>query len=355
MSLFATTKSKLKLLSVLVVSLGAFAFGWHYLFFSPSYGAQLGQRTLKISNNEASGTSIYALSFNLSTTGTLGSVLVQFCSNDPLPNTTCTAPAGFSASAATLASQTGPGGFSISSASTANELIFKRTPSVEPASPVSFQLTGVQNPSTPGSYYVRVLTYATDDATGPNSDYGGIAFDINNQISITATVPPYLIFCTGITITNFNCVNAQGSFIDLGELSSRQSKSGSSQILVATNAADGYSVTSGGTTMASGNNFIAAMDTSDVSRPGTAQFGLNLTSNSTPSVGGNPTGPGLGQPQPNYNQSNSFRFVDGDIILARPVPDDVRVYTVSYLVNVPATQAPGIYVTTITYVCLADF
>lgn len=354
MSLLTTTRSKLQLLGS-VVAVCLLVFAAQHLLFAPSYGAQLGSRSLELGSSQADDSTTYNLSFNLSTAGTLGSVLVQFCSNDPLPNTTCTPPAGFTDSSATLASQTGPGGFSISNASTANQLILTRTPGAAAVGTASFRLNGVHNPSTPGSYYVRLLTYATDDASGSFSDYGGIAFAINNQISITAEVPPYLIFCTGITITGLNCVNAKGNFIDLGELSSTQSRSGSSQILVATNAANGYAVTSSGTTMTSGNNVIKGLATNDVSRPSTAQFGFNLTSNSVPSIGAGPTGPGIGQPQPNYNQSNSFRFNSGDVILTQPGPDDVRVYTASYLVNVPAVQAPGIYVTTITYVCLANF
>jgi hypothetical protein len=124
---------------------------------------------------------------------------------------------------------------------------------------------------------------------------------------------------------------------------------------VATNAGDGYSVTVTGTTLTSGNNTIVSLTTNDVSRPGTAQFGFNLRANAAPSVGSNPSGPGVGAPSSNYNQPDSYRFADGDIIIANSVPDDVRLYTASYIANVPPTQAAGVYVSTLTYVCLAEF
>jgi hypothetical protein len=337
----------------MVLVLGLAGFG-HYLL-APAYGAQLGDRELQLSDDEVSTTANYLLSFELSTAGTLGSIIVQFCSNDPVPDDVCTVPAGLDVSSAVLSAQTGPGGFSISPATTPNELVLTRTPANAAIGPASYHFTGVTNPSAAGSYYVRVQTFATSDATGPASDYGGIAFAIVNSLAISAEVPPYLIFCTGVTITGLNCANADGDYIDLGELSSQHASSGSSQMLVATNAVDGYYVSVQGTTMTSGNNIINALSGNDVSRPGVSQFGFNLRANSAPPVGNDPSGPGLAQPQPDYDQPNSYRFVSGDTIISNSVPDNLREYTASYVVNVSNSQAPGVYVSTLTYICLASF
>ena len=145
-------------------------------------------------------------------------------------------------------------GFSISPASTANEIILTRTAALAPS--------GQSLPF--HRRYQSILAWlllrpsadlATDDASGPASDYGGIAFNItDDQPGGLTTVPPYLIFCTGTTIGGLNCANANGDFIDFGELSSQPASSGSSQLLVATNAEFGYNVTISGTTMTSGNN-----------------------------------------------------------------------------------------------------
>ncbi|HVW23227.1 MAG TPA: hypothetical protein VHB51_01960 [Candidatus Saccharimonadales bacterium] len=321
----------------------------------PAYSVSLGNRALQVADNQASAVTNYQVSFNLITPGTLGSVEVQFCSNDPLLTSPCTLPTGLDLSQAVISQQSGPGDFSIDPSSTATDVLLTRTPSAVAPQAVSVEFNNVTNPDTPGAYYVRLRTFAAADGTGPEVDYGGIAFYISNQLSISAEVPPYLTFCTGLTITGLNCANAQGNFIDFGELGASRTGKGTSQMLVATNAAGGYNVTVTGATLSSGTNSIANLAANDVSRPGTPQFGFNLRSNTTPPQGADPTGPGVGQPTPNYNQPNSYRFADGDVIITNSVPDTVRLYTASYIANIPPTQAAGIYVSTLTYICLADF
>jgi hypothetical protein len=343
-SLFATSVPLL-LLAVLVL---------HYLL-APAYGAQLGKRAVNLSSNAASAKSVYNLVFSLVTTGTVGSIQIQFCANDPFPEDPCVAPAGLDTTPAALTSQSGLAGFSISPASTANTIVLTRPPTSASPGQAIYNFTPVTNPSVPGSYYVRVQTFATDDASGPASEFGGIVFNIANQISISAEVPPYLLFCTGITIANYNCVNAVGDYIDFGEFSAVRASSATSQLLVASNAQGGYAVSIDGTTLTSGNNVIAALAPGDVSRPSTSQFGFNLKANSTPISGNEVAGPGVSTAMATYAQANTYRFAPKDTIISTPVPDDVRVYTSSYLVNVPKTQSPGIYVSTITYICLANF
>jgi hypothetical protein len=107
--------------------------------------------------------------------------------------------------------------------------------------------------------------------------------------------------------------------------------------------------------MTSGNNFIPAMSSGDTSQAGTSQFGINLRSNSLPPVGSNPTGGGNGEPTAAYNTPNQFQFLDSDIIAESSGADYLREYTVSYIVNVSGSQAPGIYVSTLTYVCTGSF
>ena len=327
---------------------------WHFVL-APVSGDRLGNRVLQIGSNQIQATTDYNLSFDIVSPGTLGSIVAEFCSNDPLFTSPCTTPIGMDVSQANMVSQSGPGGFSVSGASTANTLILSRTPAVTPVTNVSFHFDNMVNPSNAGSYFVRVKTYSTADATGAASDYGGIAFAITELIAVTAEVPPYLAFCTGISITGLNCANASGDYIDFGELSSKKTSHGSSQMLVATNAEQGYAITAGGTTLTSGNNTIPPLFTGDISRPGVGQFGFNLTANTTPAEGNNPVGPGVSFPKPEYNQQNVFRFVNGETIVSNTVPEDVRQYTSSYIVNVPASQAAGVYVTTVTYVCLANF
>jgi hypothetical protein len=126
-------------------------------------------------------------------------------------------------------------------------------------------------------------------------------------------------------------------------------------MLLATNAANGYIIQVYGSTMTSGNNIINALASNAGSHPGSSQFGINLRANSVPPVGGDPTGPGIGQPAAGYNIPNSFRFVPDDIVASSVAPDDWRKYTASYLVNVPSDQPPGVYASTVTYVAAGSF
>ncbi len=346
---------RMRWLAFLVCIVFGLFIGIHYLTSPNAYGAQLGDRSLQLSDDSISASANYLLTFHTSTLGEVGSILIQFCSNDAIIGDTCTPPVGFSDGNAALTTQAGMTGFTISSNSTINTLLLTRTSAVAGITGAQYTFTGVINPSVPGSYYMRVQTFATSDAQGQASDYGGDAFAIANNVEISAEVPPYLIFCTGVTITGLSCDNASGDYIDVGELSSTQASTASSQMLIATNAGNGYSVTVYGTTMSSGNNFIPALNNNDVSRPGVGQFGFNLRANNTPPNGSNPTGPGTGEPTPNYNQANSYRFDNGDTIISNNTSDNLREYTASYLVNVPNTQAPGIYVTTLTYIAVATF
>ncbi len=86
-----------------------------------------------------------------------------------------------------------------------------------------------------------------------------------------------------------------------------------------------------------------------------SQFGINLRANATPTVGSEPSGPGLGTPTADYNIPDRYKFNSGEVIAGYTAPEDTRRYTVSYLVNVSNAQPVGIYVTTITYVSLANF
>jgi hypothetical protein len=60
-------------------------------------------------------------------------------------------------------------------------------------------------------------------------------------------------------------------------------------------------------------------------------------------------------PTTNYDQPNFYRFDSNDVLVSTTQPDNSRTYTVSYIANVPTNQAPGVYATTITYVCTGTF
>jgi hypothetical protein len=306
----------------------------------------------------ASATALYKFSFIVTTAGQqVNSIRFQFCSNTPLIGDACVAPAGFDDSAATIASQSGNTGWSINAGlSTSNVIILSRPPTVASVGMSTVEFSGIVNPSSPGTYYSRVETYGSNNATGLHMDYGGLAYNIlSTQVSISTYVPPFLLFCNGLTISAFDCTTATGDYVDFGELSTTQTRTGTTEFVVATNAGNGYTVSMDGTTMTSGNNVITALTANDVSRPGTAQFGVNLRKNTDPSVGQNPSGPGAAAVTTNYNTPNRYRFVAGEPIVSSVSSSDYRKFTVTYIVNVPHGQTPGIYVSSMTFDCLASF
>jgi hypothetical protein len=107
--------------------------------------------------------------------------------------------------------------------------------------------------------------------------------------------------------------------------------------------------------MTAGNEIIPAVPGADVSRPGVSQFGLNLTANNSPGIGEAVSGPGTATVSPSYGTPDRFKFVPGDQLVSAPSVSDYRKFTVSYIININKDQPPGLYASTMTYVCLANF
>jgi hypothetical protein len=338
-----------------VVFMASLLIGGAGSFLMHGSAAVLDNRALKISDSLPGNTAEYAFSFDIVTASNLGSIRFQFCSDTPLVDYPCTPPNGLDASGATLIDQNGEVGFSIDASSDANNIILTRPAAVASTGPATYTFGNVINPASASSYYARITTYATTDGSGAYTDAGGLAYAINNDLDISTYVPPYLLFCGGLTINAYDCASVSGNYLNFGELSSQTTKKGSMQMVLATNADDGYSVFVNGTTMTSGNHVIPPLTSSDVSRPGTSQFGINLVANTTPAVGANAQGPGLGNPSANYGTPDFFRFVPGERIASASDETDFRKYTVSYIANINSDQDPGIYVTTIEYVAVATF
>lgn len=318
--------------------------------------AQITSRSLKLSSSLAGGHNvIYSITFTPGSSSLVGSMEFQFCSNSALIDEPCTPPYGLDLLNANISSQSGTAGFMKSNSSSVNDFIVSQAvPLLVNPNPINFTLDTVINPTDEGSYYLKVFTYPNSNATGTPTDFGAMAFPINPGFNVNTEVPPYLTFCGSVSITNFDCSTANDSVIDFGQLSSAVASTGQSQLVAATNAGSGYAIYVNGTTMTSGNNILPAMQ-NDTSKVGTSQFGINLRNNTSPNIGEDITGPGTGTVTANYNQVNRYRFTAGENIATATQAQDYRKYTVSYVVNVDKNQAPGVYSTTLTYVCLANF
>jgi len=322
-----------------------------------AHAAQLQQRTLALSSNLADATNVsYAISFSGQSGGVVGSIRLQLCTENPFPGTPCTAPAGLDMRSAMLASQTNMTGFTVVTSATPNEVTLTRAALIATPGISTYVLQGIANPSQTGTIYGRLETFASSDVTGPSHDAGGLAISISpSGVQIQTYVPPFLIFCIGSTINGHDCSSASGHYIDYGVLSAETTATSHTLLVVATNDDYGYSISAAGTTLTSGINIIPALTNPDVSRKGVSQFGMNLRANSTPSFGSDPTDIGLGQPTAQYNQSNSYKFASGDVLASYNQPDNFRIFSVNYIVNVAKSQAAGVYVTTLTYVAVASY
>ncbi len=316
--------------------------------------AQLPIRSIELAQGAPSVSDTYKLGFDIPQAETLGSITLQFCAESPLNGSPCTLPVGMDLSSVVLASQAPVLGFTISSVGPTT-IVLSRAPAAAGVGSVSFTLAGITNPSAVGSYFGRILTYASNNATGAFNDYGGLAFAINEAVNVSATVPPYLYFCVGISVGGVDCTTATGDQIDFGNFSPQVASVAQTQMVAGTNADTGYFIVVSGNTLTSGVNVIPALSAGDVSRPGVSQFGMNLVSNSDPQVGQNPSGNGSGAPTAGYNVANIYKFVPGDTVASVPQPDEARKYTTSYVANVDKNQNPGIYVTTLTYIATGGF
>lgn len=338
-------------ISAAILLLGC-AFTFSLVGRSLAVVVELTDRSLTIGTPVASATTTHTFNFNFTNATPVGSIQFEYCTS-PLEGVTCTTPNGLNAAGAGLAAQTGATGFGLLSATT-NNIIITRAPTVNASGTAMIEFTNIVDPSDIGPFYVRISSYTTQDATGAEDAYGAVVSSITQGVSITTQVPPTLEFCVGISIPG-DCSTATDNLVELGYLNSSTASAGKSQMEVATNAANGASITAQGTTMTSGNNEITALTTPTVSAPGNSQFGINLRANSNPSVGADPTGPGVMQPTTNYNRPDEFMFQNGDVLATTTATTDVRTFTVSYLVNVSPDQAPGVYNTTITYIATATF
>lgn len=309
-----------------------------------------------LSTNLASAVAEHLITFTFTDfTTPVGSIQIKFCANDPLPSSPCVPPPGLDASGIVFANQAGETGFGLHANSDTNTIILSRGPNPPSSLNTQYEFENIVNPANGGTFYVRLQTFSSMDATGVSVEEGGIALSINDQFIVGAEVPPYLRFCVAVSLVGFDCSSAASFLIDLGEFSTSQTKSAQSEMVAVTNAPSGLSISISGTTLTSGNNVINPLAVQTSSSVGSSQFGLNLRANSVPGIGVNPNGPGAATPNAAYNTPNQYRFQSGDVVAGSTGPNDYRKFTISYIANIDSSQPPGVYATTISFICLANF
>ncbi|NCU37603.1 hypothetical protein EOL96_00875 [Candidatus Saccharibacteria bacterium] len=339
----------------------------------------------------ASSTANHTFTFTLpSVTATpVGSLLFEYCTTAAdVGGGTCVAPTDLDTTAATLGSTTGIVGLSYTNTAV-NRYYLTRSPGAAAAvganTVVTATIKNITNPSTLGTFYVRISTYNTLDATGGYIDRGTVAASTADPIELSGVMPESLVFCTGATVgldiaTNTvpDCSTATDGVIEFNQLFSPTDTAYSlSQMAASTNAGSGYAITVNGPTLTSGANSIAAISSPSAIVRGTAQFGMNLVENTAavatgidvvtapftiPSANVAPLSNASnyrGQPTSDYGTQDLFKFLTGDTVAASDNggagATDAQIFTVSYVANVPGSQPAGTYATTLTYICTPTF
>ncbi|MFI5270933.1 MAG: hypothetical protein ACHQT9_02720 [Candidatus Saccharimonadales bacterium] len=108
--------------------------------------------------------------FTSSTTGNIGSIQFLYCTT---PTGTCTTPAGLNTTAATVGYQVGATGFTIVNTTNGAPYLTRTLSSIASGTALMYQLRGVTNPTTSNqTFYVRISTYRSTNATGTYLDSG---------------------------------------------------------------------------------------------------------------------------------------------------------------------------------------
>jgi hypothetical protein len=365
-------------------------------FFVPSVSAaQITARKLTLQAGASDGGSMpggtvnHLFEFTLPTAG-IRSIKFEYCTTAAnslaLPN--CVAPTGVNVGSGTLGQELGHTGFSFTNmtgTTDTNDFYLTRATGTSGTNvAVTYRIDSIVNPSTEGTFFVRISTYASGDTTGGSVDTGTVAASTSEQIILSGTMPESLIFCTGAFIDKTagvpDCSTATSGAISFNQLfSPTDTASAVSKMAASTNAGVGYAVTVNGPTLTSGSNTIAGLATPNASVKGVAQFGLNLRANTVAAAPGFPgTGPTAsadidltsngtslkGQATADYNTADTFKFVSGNVIANSAFdgsanttlgPTDAQIYTISYIANVPGSQPAGTYTSTLTYICTPTF
>ncbi len=219
-------------------------------FQGSASAGQLTNRSLQFSDSAPSGGSITSgvgsgtrvamkLSLTPSASAAVGGIVIDFCSNSALVGDSCTAPTGLNVNRATTAvNATMVGGCgataftTYTSDATNNRIIITRATANNITAACAIDIgdgipvtgNGITNPSTLGTFYARIYTYATAAAAQGHTtasptgyvDSGSLALTTVSVITVTARVQEILIFCASAASPTSSCGGLTTPAISLG-------------------------------------------------------------------------------------------------------------------------------------------
>lgn len=376
---------------VLIAAVAAPLFPW-----GKTYAAQVTDRSIELSDSapsggsitsgEGSGTSVtYRVTFT--TASSAQSLVIDFCSDSPIIGDTCTAPTSMDASSASASTVSGGGamgGWTVTAGASQVKLAGGASQS---AGTQIFDITGVTNPSTTGTFYARVYTFSNgtfgtySSAASPGNyvDYGGVALSTAEAITITARVQEQITFCTSAaSLSATDCSSATTPAVTLGHgsptaiLDSSQVDTGNVYTQLSTNATSGATIrmvnsnSCGGLSSDGGTTCDIPAVNSGASTPaaitaGTAAFGVYVASGSG--------GTGTITANANYNDGNSNHYgmdttsgsganvtgTFGDAVASSSAPVDQVNNTYTFAATASLTTPAGIYTANIDLIATGTF
>lgn len=356
--------------------------------------AQITSRSIEMSSSNPGQTSTkYTVSFTTATTAVIQGVVIDFCQESPILNATCTAPTGMTLSGLTVTSPvtglnptTGWAATNPTGDTHAIEVYNASGASVNSSTAISFEVNGVKNPTTTGTFYGRITTFTTKagadgytsanaDAGAVHTDDGGIALSTAAQISITATVMEQLSFCTSLvapTQTGTDCAGATTPSVTIGHgtplhLDSTAVDTGIAYTQMSTNAQTGATVRMTDTTADAGctdggisssaSNCIPGIGAFATMTAGTADFGLNVADGT---LGGSSSGSvthnvNYGTTVGSYGMGSAVTSTYGDPIESSSAPCAEVNNKLTFAATAATTTKAGVYTANMTLIATGTF
>lgn len=206
---------------------------------------------------------------------------------------------------------------------------------------ITYDNTNSINASSATSYQVAI--------SGTFGDTGSITVNIltDDQVSVSATVSQSLTFSISDNTIGFGTLSSSAARYATGDATGSGSPTGAHDLVVGTNASNGYTMTLNGATLTSGANTIDAIGSSNTaSSAGTEQFGLRMTASG-----------GSGAVTAPYAAAgyafDSAAFPDQ--IASASGSSANTTYSVIYLGNIGSQTEAGSYGATMTYTATANF
>ena len=149
---------------------------------------------LPTADRKPGGVVKHLFSFTIPGGGNVGSIQFLYCTT---AGGTCTMPTGLVTTSATLGAETGATGFTMVNTTNGAPYLTRTAASVT-AQAATYRLDTVTNPTANNTtFYVRITTFVSTDATTGATDTGVVAASTATQIVLSGTMPESLIFCTG--------------------------------------------------------------------------------------------------------------------------------------------------------------